>query len=397
MKRIYLDHSATTQVHPEVREAMLPFLGKMFGNPSSLHWFGQEARQAVEDAREKVAELLGAGPEEIFFTSGGTESDNWVLFGAAEAESQSGHSGGKRNHLITSQIEHHAILHPAEILEKRGYRLNCLGVDRFGRVDPDALEKALTPQTFLVSIMMANNEVGTIQPVAEIAGRLKGKNIVFHTDAVQAVGKIPVNLKQLPVDLLSLSAHKFYGPKGMGVLFIRKGTKMPRFIHGGSQEMNLRAGTENVAGMVGLAQALKIAVRDLEANSLRLRRLQKRLEEGMKQKIADISFNGHPEKTIPGLTNVSFSYIEGEAILLNLDLQGVAASSGSACTSRSLDPSHVLKAMGVSPEQARGSIRFSLGRENTEEEIDLVLEILPGIIQKLRDMSPIYPGKRNNR
>ncbi|MDD5223514.1 MAG: cysteine desulfurase NifS [bacterium] len=394
MKRVYLDHSATTQVHPEVREAMLPFLGEGFGNPSSLHWFGQEARQVVEDAREKVAGLLGARPEEIVFTSGGTESDNWVLFGSAEAEAQSGPSGGKRNHLITSQIEHHAILHPAEILEKRGYQVTYLGVDRFGMVDPGALEKALTPRTFLVSIMMANNEVGTLQPIAEIAGRLRGKNIVFHTDAVQAVGKIPVDLKKLPVDLLSLSAHKFYGPKGMGVLFIRKGTKVSQFVHGGSQEMNHRAGTENVAGMVGLARALEIATRDLEANSLRLRRLQKRLEEGLKQKIGDITFNVHPEERIPGLVNVSFAYVEGEAILLNLDLQGIAASSGSACTSRSLDPSHVLKAMGVPTELARGSIRFSLGRENTEEEIDLVLEILPGIIQKLRDMSPIYPAKK---
>jgi cysteine desulfurase len=394
MKRIYLDHSATTHIHPEVREAMLPFLGRVFGNPSSLHWFGQEAHRAVEDAREKVAGLLGARPEEIFFTSGGTESDNWVLFGSAEAESPSGHPGGKRNHLITSQVEHHAVLHPAEILEKRGYQVTYLGVDRFGKVDPDTLEKALTPRTFLVSVMMANNEVGTIQPIPEIAGKLRGKNIVFHTDAVQAVGKIPVDLKQLSVDLLSLSAHKFYGPKGVGVLFVRKGTRMPQFIHGGSQEMNLRAGTENVAGMVGLAQALEIAVRDLETNSLRLRRLQKRLEEGLKQKIEDITFNVHPEERIPGLVNVSFAYIEGEAILLNLDLQGIAASSGSACTSRSLDPSHVLKAMGVSPELARGSIRFSLGRENTEDEIDQVLEILPGIIQKLRDMSPIYPGKK---
>lgn len=394
MERIYLDHSATTRVHPEVREAMLPFLGEVFGNPSSIHWFGQEARQAVEGAREKVAGLVGARPEEIVFTSGGTESDNWALFGPAEAESQSHRPDGKRNHLVTSQIEHHAILHPAEILEKRGYQVTYLGVDRFGIVDPEALAETLTSRTFLVSIMMANNEVGTIQPIAEIAGKLRGKNIVLHTDAVQAMGKIPVDLRKLPVDLLSISAHKFYGPKGIGLLFIRKGTKMPHLIHGGSQELNLRSGTENVAGIVGLAKALEISARDFEANSLRLRRLQKRLEEGLKQKIEDISFNGHPEKRIPGLTNVSFSYIEGEAILLNLDLRGIAASSGSACTSRSFDPSHVLKAMGVSPELARGSIRFSLGRENTEEEVDLVLEALPGIIQKLREMSPIYPGKK---
>jgi len=386
MNRIYLDHSATTPMLPEVREAMLPYLGETFGNPSSPHWFGQEARRAVERARGKVAGVLGALPEEIFFTSGGTESNNWALLGSARVQAE---RDPGRNHLITSEIEHHAILHTAAELGRRGYDIECLGVDENGLIDPDTLEELVRPETFLVSIMLVNNEVGTIQPVADIARRVREKNdqIVIHTDAVQAVGKIPVSLRELPADLLSISAHKFYGPKGVGLLFVRQGTRMPSSFFGGGQEKNRRAGTENVAGIVGMARALEISVRDLEEVNARIRGLQGRLEDGLRNKIPDMRINGHPEKRVPGVTNVSIPGVEGESVVLNLDLRGIAASAGSACTSGSVEPSHVLHAMGITPELARGSVRFSLGRGNTAEEMDLAAGALVEIVDTLRSMS----------
>lgn len=384
MNRIYLDHSATTPILPEVREAMLPYLGETFGNPSSLHWFGQEARRAVEGARGKIAGVLGALPEEIYFTSGGTESDNWAFLGSARVQAE---RDPRRNHIVTTEIEHHAILNAAAELGRRGYDITCLGVDEHGLIDPDSFEELVRPETFLVSIMLANNEVGTIQAVSRIAERLRDKEIILHTDAVQAVGKIPVALGKLPVDLLSLSAHKFYGPKGIGVLFVRQGTRLPAMVFGGGQEKNRRAGTENVAGIVGMAKALEISVRNLDEVSARTRKLQERFEAGLRVRIPGGKINGHPEKRVPGVTNVSISGVEGESVVLNLDLRGIAVSAGSACTSGSVEPSHVLHAMGVSPELARGSVRFSLGRGNTAEEMDLVVDALAEIVDRLRSMS----------
>ena len=386
MNRIYLDHSATTPIHPEVREAMLPYLGETFGNPSSLHWFGQEARRALEGTRARIAELLGALPEEIYFTSGGTESDNWALLGSARIQAE---RSPEHNHLITSEIEHHAVLHAAADLDLKGYDITHLGVDSDGQVDPGSVAGAVRPETFLVSVMLANNEVGTIQPVADIVGRLRAKNerIIIHTDAVQAVGKIPVNLRELPVDLLSISAHKFYGPKGVGLLFIRQGTRLPSFFLGGGQEKNRRAGTENVAGAVGMAKALEISVRELDGMGARIRGLQDRFENGLRDRIPGARINGHTEQRIPGVTNVSIPGVEGESVVLNLDLRGIAASAGSACTSGSVEPSHVLHSMGVPPGLARGSVRFSLGRGNTREEIDIVLEALPEIAVRLQEIS----------
>ncbi|OGS19707.1 MAG: cysteine desulfurase NifS [Elusimicrobia bacterium RIFOXYA2_FULL_40_6] len=390
MKRIYADHNATTPLHPEVLEAMLPFLKEKFGNPSSIHWFGQQAHNALENAREHVAALLGAEPTEIFFTSGGTESDNLAIKGIASTLKQYG------NHIITSQIEHSAVLNTCKFLEKEGFKITCLPVDNFGTVKLSELEKTITDKTILVSIMFANNETGVIQPIEEIGSILQTINskrkhpIVFHTDAVQAVGKVQINLKHLEIDLLSLSAHKINGPKGAGALYIRKGTKIQPLLHGGHHEKNIRAGTENVPGIAALGKASQIAKNNLENEIKHLSKLRNKLWKGISEKIENVNRNGHPEKCLPNTLSVSFEFIEGESLLLNLDLKGIAASAGSACTSGSMASSHVLSAMGVDPVKAQGSLRFSLGLNNTEEEINYIIETLPAIVKKLRSISPIF-------
>lgn len=388
MKRVYLDHNATTPTYPEVLEAMLTYFNDSFGNPSSVHQFGQQARKAIDEAREKVANFISAKPEEIVFTSGGTEADNFAIKGVIYANEQNG------GHIITSSIEHHAVLNPCEYLEKKGFKVTYLPVDKYGLIDPEETKKAITKETILITIMHANNEVGTIEPIAEIGRIAKERNITLHTDAVQSAGKIPVSVNELHVDLLSLSGHKIYGPKGIGALYIRKGTKIESLIHGGHHEKNRRAGTENVPAIVGLGKAVEIAKDTMEKESIRLTNLRNKLCGGIAEKIDHVLLNGHPGKRLPNTLNMSFEFVEGESIILNLDLKGIAVSSGSACTSGSLESSHVLKAMGVEPAIAQGSIRFSLGKDNTEEDVDYVLEVLPEIVIRLREMSPLYRKKR---
>ncbi len=351
---------------------------------SRLHQFGQQARKAIDEAREKVADFIGAIQEEIIFTSGGTEADNFAIKGIAYANEKKG------KHIITSSIEHHAVLNPCKYLEKQGFQVTYLPVDKYGLVDPDEVEKAIAKETILITIMHANNEIGTIEPIAEIGKIAKEKGICFHTDAVQTVGKIPVDVNELNIDLLSLSAHKIYGPKGIGALYIRKGTRIQPLIQGGHHEKNLRAGTENVPAIVGLGKAVEIAKATLDKESIYLTNLRDGLCSGIGEKIDSVYLNGHPGKRLPNTLNMSFEFVEGESIILNLDMKGIAVSSGSACTSGSLEPSHVLKAMGVEPAIVQGSIRFSLGKDNTEEDIDYVLEVLPEIIAHLRAMSPLY-------
>ncbi|MDI6731567.1 MAG: cysteine desulfurase NifS [Candidatus Margulisbacteria bacterium] len=384
MKRIYLDNAATTSCHPAVVLAMQPYFAEKYGNPSSLHHFGQEARAAVESAREKLANLIGARPEEIVFCASGTEANNFALHGVLLANENKG------NHIITSAVEHHAILEPCGFLKKHGYAITILPVDKYGLVDPDEVKRAITEKTILVSIMHANNEIGTIEPIAEIAGISHEKGVLFHTDAVQTVGQIEINVDALGVDLLSLSGHKFYGPKGAGALYIRKGTRILPFIRGGAQERNRRASTENVPGIIGMGAAAELAQKELLTRTAHLSKLQNKLIKGIFDKVPEVILNGHPEKRLAKNVNISFRYIEGESILLNLDMEGIAASTGSACSSGTLDPSHVLMAIGLSHEIAHGSIRFSLGIFNTEAEIDYLLEVLPKIICKLRQMSPLY-------
>lgn len=384
MERIYLDHAATTPIHPEVKEAVLPFLGEFFGNPSSVHSFGREVKKAVEEAREKVANLIGAKSEEIIFTSGATESDNNVVFGIARANKNKG------NHIITSQIEHHAILDSCEALEKEGFEVTYLPVDENGLVNPADVEKAITEKTILVTIMHANNEVGTIQPIKEIGQIVKAKGIYFHSDAVQTTGQIPVNVDDLKVDLMSLSGHKMYGIKGVGALYVRKGTKINKFIFGGAQERKKRSGTENIVGIVALGKAAEVAERELPERQAHNTKLRDKLIKGLEEKIPYIRLNGHREKRLPGNVNFCFEYVEGEALLYSLDAKGVAGSSGSACNSGSLAASFVLLAMGIPAEVAQGSLRLTIGRENTEAQIDYVLEVLPEIVDRLRAMSPAY-------
>ncbi|MFH1352816.1 MAG: cysteine desulfurase NifS [bacterium] len=390
MSKIYLDHNATTPVDPRVVKAMAPYFRRDFGNASSLHSFGRSARKAVEEAREKIAVFLGASPGEIVFTSGGTESDNFAVKGAAFA------NGEKGKHIITSAIEHPAVLGTCKFLEKRGYRVTYLSVDEYGVVSMDELKKSIGDETVLVTVMHANNEVGTIQPVKEIGEIAKRNNVLFHTDAVQAAGKIPINVDDLKIDLLSLSGHKLYGPKGIGVIYIRKGTKLESIIHGGHHEKNHRAGTENVAGIVGFAKAVEIAGKEMSEENERLKKLRDKFVSGIMNSIKHVKLNGHPARRLPNTADLSFKYIEGESIVLKLDLKGVAASSGSACASGSLEPSHVLSAMGIPPEIAQGSVRFSLGRGSTEKDIDFVVKELPGIVNVLRKMSPIYPGDKKD-
>ncbi|MEW6558036.1 MAG: cysteine desulfurase NifS [Elusimicrobiota bacterium] len=389
MRKVYLDYNATTPIHPEVLDAMLPYFKNVYGNPSSVHSFGQETRKAIEDAREEVAKFLGAeNPSEIVFTSCGTESNNYAVKGTAFALKNRG------NHIITSKIEHHAVLEVCHYLEKQfGYEVTYIPVDKYGIVKSEDVKNAITDKTILISIMHINNEVGTIQPIEEIAKIANEKKIVFHTDAVQSTGKIPIDVKKVGVDLLSLSGHKFYAPKGIGAIYIKKGTKLHSLLHGGHHEKNRRAGTENVPYIIGLAKALKIAYQDMKNESKRILELRQKLENGVIKKIEYTQLNGHPEKRIYNTCNISFSYIEGEGILMSLDLEGFAAATGSACTSGTLEPSHVLSAMKIPPVVAQGSIRFSLGHYTTEKDIDALLEILPKIVERLRSISPLWEDR----
>ncbi len=384
MERIYMDNAATTRVKPEVLEAMLPYYGEVFGNPSTIYYYGREAHKALDHARQQVAAAIGADKDEIYFTSCGTESDNWAIKGAAFAHQKKG------NHIITSVIEHHAVLHTCGWLEKHGFEVTYLPVDEYGRVNPADVEKAITDQTILISIMFANNEIGTIQPIAEIAKTARAHNILFHTDAVQAVGAVPINVHELGVDMLSLSGHKFYAPKGVGALYIRRGVRIDTHQHGGAQERGKRGGTENMAQIVGLGKAIELATADVEGHAKKLAHMRDRLIDGILAEIPEVRLNGHRTERLPNNVNVSIRYIEGEALLLRLDLAGIAASSGSACTSGSLDPSHVLLAIGLPHEIAHGSLRLSLGDFNTEHDVDVVLEKLPQIVSTLREMSPLF-------
>lgn len=381
---VYMDYNATTPCDERVLEEMQPYFSTEFGNPSSIYGLARNARKALETAREDVAKLLDCKPEEIFFTSGGTEADNWAITGTAFGMREKG------KHIITSSIEHHAVLNTCKFLEKMGYEVTYLPVDRYGIVDIEALKKSIRKDTILVTIMAANNEIGTVQPIKEIAEIVKGKGVLFHTDAVQVAGKVHLSVKDMNVDMLSLSGHKFYGPKGVGALYVRKGVKLIPFLYGGGQEKGKRAGTENVAGIVGLGKAAEIAISEMAEEAEKIRKLRDELENGIKEKIPEIIINGHTEKRLYNTLNLCIKYIEGESILLNLDFEGICASSGSACTSGSLEPSHVLLAIGIPPEVAHSSIRFSLGKHNKREDVLKVLDVLPGIVEKLRKMSPFW-------
>jgi cysteine desulfurase len=383
-RTIYLDHAATTFVKPEVLEAMIPYFTEHFGNPSSIYSIARHSKKAIETARVQTANALGADPDEIYFTSGGSESDNWAIKGVALANRKRG------NHIITTRIEHHAVLHTCQFLEKEGFEVTYLPVDQYGLVDPSELKKAITEKTLLISIMYANNEIGTIEPIAELGAIARKHKVYFHTDAVQAIGNIPIDVNSQNIDLLSLSAHKFYGPKGAGVLYIRKGVRIENLIHGGGQERKRRAGTENIAGIVGLGKAIELATADIPGHNAKIKAMRDRLIKGVLEKIPNSRLNGHPEKRLPGNFNVSFEFIEGESMLLWLDDAGICGSTGSACTSGSLEPSHVLRATGLPVEISHGSLRLTLGDANREEDVDFVLDILPKVVQKLRDMSPLY-------
>lgn len=383
MRSVYLDHAATTPVHPEVIAAMLPYFNPTYGNASSVHGFGRKGRMAIDNARETLAKALGAQPNEIYFTSGGTESDNIALMGVAEAMANKG------RHIITSSIEHHAILDTCAHLAKQGYEITYLPVDADGLVNPEDVKAAIRPDTILISIGHANNEMGAIQPIAEIGAIAKAHGVYLHTDAVQSFGTLPVDVNDLQVDLLSLSGHKIYGPKGIGALYVRRGTRVRPIQFGGGQERKLRPGTENVPGIVGLAKAVELAMAEREEKVERITRLRDKLIDGLTA-VPDVTLNGHRKKRLPGNVNISVKYVEGESLILSLDLRGIAVSSGSACTSGSLDPSHVLIAMGLDHLQAHGSLRLTLGRDTTEADIDYVLEVFPEVVARLRSMSPLY-------
>lgn len=380
MLRVYADHGATTPVDPRVVQAMLPFFSDKFGNASSVHQWGQEAREAVDVARERIAAAIGANPSEVVFTSGATESDNFAVLGAAYANE------GKGRHLIISSVEHHAVLEPCRFLESRGWHVAYLPVDRYGMVDPDDVRTAIRDDTVLISVMHSNNEIGTIEPVAEIGRLARERGVLMHTDAAQSVGILPLSVDDLSVDLLSMSSHKRYGPKGVGALYIRKGATVSRIQHGGSHERNRRGGTENVPAIVGFGTAIEIAVASVEDEASRLRRFRDRLIEGLRH-IEGAHLNGHPTRRLPGNVNFSFEGVDSESVLMALDFQGVAASSGSACTSGSLEPSHVLTAIGLPPEIAAGTVRLSLGRENVDGEIEHLLLVVPDVIESLRGAS----------
>ncbi|MBZ4688035.1 MAG: class aminotransferase [Clostridiales bacterium] len=388
MRKVYLDHGATTPVRTEVADLVYKYMTDNFGNPSSVHSFGREAKKGLDHAREQVANLIGAEPKEIFFTSGGTEADNWAIIGTAHAKKDKG------KHIITSSIEHHAALDACKYLEKEGFQVTYLPVDADGMVRIEDVKNAITDQTILITIMHVNNEVGTIQPIKEIAALAKEKGITMHTDAVQSVGKIPVNVDDLGVDLLTVSSHKIYGPKGVGCLYIRKGTKISNIHFGGAQERNKRPGTENLPGIVGFGLAAELIGKELKEEQERLTKLRDKLIDGIVERIEHVKINGHRTQRAPHNVNLSIRFIEGEALLLSLDMRGIAASSGSACTSGSLDPSHVLLAMGIPHEIAHGSLRMTLGKANTEEDIDYVLEELPKVVERLRAMSPLYNKKQ---
>lgn len=387
MKRYYFDYAGTAPTDPEVIKAMQPYFFDNFGNPSSLHYFGQAARRAIEEARSKMASFLGAKEEEIIFTSGGTESNNFALYGIAYANEKRG------NHIITSAIEHHAVSESAEFLKKHGFEVTYVKVDKDGIVSVEEIQKAITDKTILISVMHANNEIGSIQPIKEISQITKDKGIYFHCDAVQAVGRIPTSVNDLGVDLLSLSAHKFYGPKGIGALYVRKGTKIVPFLRGGGQEKHRRASTENVPGIVGLGKAIEICKTKMDKEAKEQIKWRDRIIKELQNKIDHIYLNGHPTNRLPNNVNFSIEYVEGESMLLNLDMLGIAASTGSACTSGDLEPSHVLLAIGRPHELCHGSIRFTLGRFTKTEDIDYLLEHFPKIVAKLRSMSPLYSDK----
>jgi cysteine desulfurase len=386
-KRIYLDYAATTPVDPAVRDAMLPYLGEYFGNPSSVHSCGQEARLAVEKSRQQLARLIGAQPAEIVFTSGGTEADNTALEGVAYARRARG------NHIITSHIEHHAVLECFHFLEGQGYRVTYLPVDGEGRVNPAAVAEAITPETILVSIMLANNEVGTVEPLREISQVAHARNVLVHTDAVQALGHLRINVNELEVDLLAMSAHKLSGPKGVGALYLRRGTELVSLLHGGAQERGRRASTENVPGIVGLGKAAELAGLELDSEYKRLNTLRDGFIKRVMSEIKGVRLNGHPTLRLPGNINISVAGASGEALLLNLDVAGVCASTGSACNSESRDPSHVLVALGLTAEEANSSLRLSLGKWTTEGDLDLAFQALTRVVAKLRAEPPLEPGK----
>ena len=383
MRRTYLDHAATTPTHPEVVKAMLPYFAEAFGNPSSIYSYGQEAKEAVQEARARVAELIGARSEEIVFTGGGTEADNLAVKGVAYANERKG------NHIITTSLEHHAVLEVCKFLERRGHKITYLPVDKYGLVDPDDVKKAITAKTVLISVMHANNEVGTIEPLEEIGAVAGEAGVYFHTDAVQTVGHIPVNVDKLRADLLVISGHKFYGPKGVGALYVRKGTRLASLTQGGEQEKRRRAGTENVPAIAGLGKAAELAGQQISKEAEQLTHLRDKLIRGLPERIDHTRLNGHPTRRLPNNVNVSVDFVEGESMLLNLDLEGICASTGSACTSSNVEPSHVLLALGIPPEQAHCSLRFTLGRGNTEEDVERVLDVLPRVVAKLRAMSPL--------
>ncbi|MGL5086910.1 MAG: cysteine desulfurase NifS [Clostridium sp.] len=384
MRTVYMDYAATTYVKPEVLNEMMPYFTEKFGNPSSFYGLSRETNRAISAARENVAKGINCETNEVYFTGGGSEADNWAIKGIAYAHKNKG------NHIITSKVEHHAVLHTCEYLEKHGFEVTYLDVDENGFVNVKELEEAITDKTILISIMFANNEIGTIQPIKEIGAICRARKIFFHTDAVQAIGNIPVDVKELNIDLLSLAAHKIYGPKGIGALYIRRGIKIDNLIHGGGQERARRAGTENIAAVVGLGKAMEVATQNLEEHAKKMTALRDRLIEGL-LKIPYSNLNGPAgDKRLPGNANIGFEFIEGESILLSLDFKGVCASSGSACTSGSLDPSHVLLAIGLPHERAHGSLRLTIGDGTTKEDVDYVIEVVPPIIQRLRDMSPLW-------
>ncbi len=387
-RRIYMDHAATTYVKAEVLEEMLPYFTRVYGNASSLHQYGREARAAIDRARKRVADALHAKEDEIIFTSGGTEADNLAIKGVALA------NAGKGRHIITSAIEHDGILHTCEYLEKQGFQVTYLPVDGYGMVDPDSVRKAIRNDTTLISIMSANNEIGTIQPIAQIGAIARENGVIFHTDAVQAIGSVEMDVTRLNVDMLSLSAHKFYGPKGTGVLYAKKGVKFTPQMQGGGHEKKRRAGTENVPGIAGLGKAIEIATQNVAAHAEHLQALRDRLIKGLFDNIPDIRLNGHPTQRLPGNANFSFEYVEGESLLLSLDLAGIAASTGSACSSGSFSPSHVLKAIGLPDEIAQGSVRFTMGEDNTEDDVDYCIEHLIKTTGRLREMSPLFAQKK---
>ncbi|WP_195923332.1 cysteine desulfurase NifS [Clostridium tepidum] len=392
-KQVYMDYSATTYTKPEVLEEMLPFFTENFGNPSSLYSFSDKTKRAVNIARERVAKAINAEKNEVFFTSGGSEADNWALKGIAYANKNKG------NHIITTKIEHHAILHTAQFLEKEGFKVTYLPVDKDGFVSVEDVKAAITDETILVSVMFANNEIGTIEPIKEIGKLCRENKIYFHTDAVQAIGHVDIDVKDMNIDLLSMSAHKFYGPKGVGALYIRNGVKIQNLIHGGGQERGKRASTENIAGIVGLGKAIDLAVKNMPEENKKLARLREKLINEIEKRIPEVKLNGPRDmnRRLPNNVNFSFIGIEGETLLLDLDMNGIFASTGSACASASLDPSHVLLSIGLPHEIAHGSLRLSLGAKNTEEDVDYVLEILPKIIKQRRDMSPLWEDYMKNK